>query len=188
MIYLVIGTQNSGKSELAENLSMETGDSSRLYLATMKIYDEAGRERVKKHRQQREGKGFVTIEQELNVLEVVEKIEEPGKSTLLLECVSNLVGNELYENPVWKESILNYLDDIEAIDLNKQKERFADSIAYDIKKLAGCVNNLIIVTNEYEADDEGYDDETRLFVALLNMVNDRISEFSDEIYDLRKER
>ena len=70
MIYLVIGTQNSGKSELAENLSMETGDSSRLYLATMKIYDEAGRERVKKHRQQREGKGFVTIEQELNVLEV----------------------------------------------------------------------------------------------------------------------
>ena len=176
MIYLVIGTQNSGKSELAENLSMETGDSSRLYLATMKIYDEAGRE------------GFVTIEQELNVLEVVEKIEEPGKSTLLLECVSNLVGNELYENPVWKESILNYLDDIEAIDLNKQKERFADSIAYDIKKLAGCVNNLIIVTNEYEADDEGYDDETRLFVALLNMVNDRISEFSDEIYDLRKER
>ena len=42
MIYMVIGTQNSGKSELAENLSMETGDSSRLYLATMKIYDEAG--------------------------------------------------------------------------------------------------------------------------------------------------
>jgi adenosylcobinamide kinase/adenosylcobinamide-phosphate guanylyltransferase len=188
MIYLVIGTQNSGKSELAEKQAMETGDISRIYLATMKVYDEAGRERVEKHRRQREGKGFVTIEQEMNILEAVEKIEQPEKSTVLLECVSNLVGNELYENPVWKESLLNNLDDIESLELNKQKERFADSIAGDIKKLAGCVNNFIIVTNEYETDGEGYDASTRLYVLLLNMVNERITEFSDEIYDLRKER
>ena len=70
MIYLVIGTQNSGKSELAEKLSLETGDSNRFYIATMKIYDEAGLQRVEKHRKMRDGKGFITIEQEYNITEV----------------------------------------------------------------------------------------------------------------------
>ena len=185
MIYLIIGTKNSGKSELAEKLAMESGDSDRYYLATMKIYDEAGSERVEKHRKQRAGKGFITIEQEYNIPEILSRIQNPKESTVLLECVSNLVGNELYENPVWKESLLDY---IKSDDIEKRKQRFSEYITDEIKQLSAGVKNLVIVTNEYESEAEGYDSETRLYVELLHRVNEKIAELSDEIHDLRKER
>ena len=84
MIYLVIGTSNSGKSVLAEELSMKTDDPYRVYLATMKIYDDAGKERVEKHRRQREGKGFVTIEKEYGIAETLAQIPDPQNTTVLL--------------------------------------------------------------------------------------------------------
>ncbi|MCR5104198.1 MAG: bifunctional adenosylcobinamide kinase/adenosylcobinamide-phosphate guanylyltransferase [Eubacterium sp.] len=172
MIYLVIGTQNSGKSELAEKLSLETGDSNRFYIATMKIYDEAGLQRVEKHRKMRDGKGFITIEQEYNITEVLKLIDNPKEATVLIECISNLVGNEMYENKDNK-------------DLKEQKSEFVNSVAEDIKVVADSVNNTIIVTNEYESNAKGYDDETRLYVQLLNNVNEEIIKFSDKIFDLR---
>ena len=183
MIYLVIGTQNSGKSELAEKISMDTGDSRRYYLATMKIYDDEGHKRVEKHRQQREGKGFVTIEHEYDLTAVLDKIDSPKESTVLLECVSNLVGNELFENQIWKKKVLEHLN---APDLDDRENDFADSISRDIKNLSDHVNNLIIVTNEYKDAGSNFDDETRLYVELLDMVNDRVIKFSDKVYDLRK--
>ncbi|WP_026510432.1 MULTISPECIES: bifunctional adenosylcobinamide kinase/adenosylcobinamide-phosphate guanylyltransferase [unclassified Butyrivibrio] len=171
MIYLVIGTSNSGKSVLAEELSMKTDDPYRVYLATMKIYDDAGKERVEKHRRQREGKGFVTIEKEYGIAETLAQIPDPQKTTVLLECVSNLAGNEMFENPEGKN-----LTTIELI----------DKVVDEIKQLSKKVNNIIIVTNEYERDDEGYDVSTRRYVYILSMINEKLSAFSEKIYDLRK--
>jgi len=183
MNYIVIGKENSGKSELAEKLAMETGDACRIYLATMKVYDETGFRRIERHRKMREGKGFVTVEQEYNILNALSELDNPEESTVLLECASNLAGNELYENQVWNDSILNHMD---SPDLNDRKAKYVDYISNDIKKLADSVNNLVIVTNEYESDGENYDDNTRLYVELLNMVNERLIQFSDKVYDLRK--
>lgn len=185
MIYLVVGTQNSGKSALAEDLAMNTQDVVRVYLATMKIYDDAGKERVQKHRKQREGKGFETLEQEYNISNVIDKIRNPRETTVLLECVSNLVGNELYENRS-RMGISHYIGTgSEALD---RRNKLAEGIAGEIRALATSVHNTVIVTNEYPQEDKGYDEETRVYVQLLSMVNDRIKEFSDKIYDLRKER
>ncbi len=185
MVYLVIGTQNSGKSVLAEKLAMETKDPCRVYLATMKVCDDAAKERVAKHRKQREGKGFVTVEKEYGITDVPGEIDKPGETTLCLECVSNLVGNELYDN---QESFgVKELLPSEADAAGKRAE-FADRVAAEIKAVADKVSNIILVTNEYEDKNDEFDDETRLYVELLKMVNERISGFSDEIYDLRKER
>ena len=177
MIGFVLGKQNSGKSELAEKLAMQSGDDIRYYIATMKILDDAGRERVKKHREKRDGKGFITIEREYDILKVSNELEDPEVSTVLLECVSNLVGNEIYDNSERAKRRKNgELSD----------ESFANEIAGEIKKLSESVHNMIIVSNEYESDAEGYDDETRNYVHMLDMVNERISRYSDRIYDLRK--
>ncbi|WP_029231688.1 bifunctional adenosylcobinamide kinase/adenosylcobinamide-phosphate guanylyltransferase [Butyrivibrio sp. VCB2006] len=212
MIYLIIGTQNSGKSALAEELSVSTGDEHRIYLATMKVYDEDGLKRIEKHRKQREGKGFFTIEKEYGIAEVLDEIESPKATTVLLECVSNLVGNEMYENPEWRD-ILKSLDKgmhiekgneselVMQTDCNFPKEdmkdmhetdcdviysEFADAVTKEIRELSEKVNNMIIVTNEYDADEK-YDWETRLYLKLLGMVNERVSSFADKIYNLRCE-
>ena len=63
MVVLVVGVPDSGKSALAESVALElSGENKRIYLATMEVLDEAGYERVKKHRKLRKGKGFFTIE------------------------------------------------------------------------------------------------------------------------------
>ena len=175
MTELIIGTADSGKSALAEDLAMRTGDGRRYYLATMKVCDEEGRKRVEKHRKMREGKGFVTIERQYALSGFADEIEEPGEVTVLLECVSNLMGNLLHEKP---DRIRQLKSD------GSGKSRFAEEVLRDIAELAGKVHNLIIVTNEYKVED-GFDEETRLYVELLGIVNEKLRDTADRIYDLR---
>lgn len=66
------------------------------YTATMH-YDPADQEiaeRIKKHRLQRAGKGFETIEIEREISQLAETVK-PG-DTVLLEDLSNLLANELF--------------------------------------------------------------------------------------------
>ena len=175
MTELIIGTTDSGKSALAEDLAMQTGDSRRYYLATMKVCDNEGRKRVEKHRKMREGKGFVTIERQCALSGIADDIDEPGEVTVLLECVSNLVGNVLHDRP---DRIVHLKSD------GSGKSAFADEVADDIAGLADRVRNLIIVTNEYAMED-GYDEETRLYVELLGIVNERLRDIADRTFDLK---
>ena len=174
MTTLVIGTAGSGKSALAEDLAMKTGDSCRYYLATMKICDDEGRKRVEKHRKMREGKGFVTIERQRALSGISDEIINPGEVTVLLECVSKLVGNILHDR---QDRITHLLSDV------SEKSALADEVTEDIAGLAGKVHNLIIVTNEYTMED-GFDEETRLYVELLGIVNKRLRGIADRIFDL----
>lgn len=90
MIY-VFGGMSSGKSRIAEELALGL-QGERIYLATMENTSDASRERIKKHRQMRAGKGFVTIEKEkhLSKLFLYNKV-------VLLECVSNLLANTMFD-------------------------------------------------------------------------------------------
>lgn len=95
MVYTVIGGSGSGKSAYAEQLVCKiAGQKSRYYLATMQVYGEEGKARVARHRKAREGKGFLTVEQTTDVAEV---LTEGTDGTLLLECMSNLVANEMFD-------------------------------------------------------------------------------------------
>ena len=183
MTVLVLGTPDSGKSQIAEELAMKTGDEKRCYLATMKIMDEAGKKRVERHRQKREGKGFFNIEKAYGISEVPRQIENPANTTVLLECVSNLVGNELFENPMRKDMLIPGPAKIS----HAERERFADEVLGEIKVLAESVHHLILVSNSFKAEGETYDDQTRLYVQMMELVNQRLLAFADRIYDLRNE-
>ena len=73
-------------------------DNPRYYIATMKVFDKEGQARVERHKRMRSGKGFQTIEQPVSVEEALEKIGHPmaSESTALLECMSNLVANDVF--------------------------------------------------------------------------------------------
>ncbi len=103
MLKLITGPPDSGKSLKAEKLAVQGGRKNLYYLATMKVMDEEGSDRVKKHRAQREGKGFATIEQPYDIIKALDVIKAPKESTVLLECLSNLVGNELHDNPKFED-------------------------------------------------------------------------------------
>ncbi len=174
MIILVVGGQNSGKSEFAEGLVVKSGADRRYYLATMKVCDDAGEERIRKHRKQREGKGFTTIEMQYGIDRAAEMMDEPAESVVLLECMANLVGNELYDNPGRDWNI-----DGEPYKL------FADTVVGDVIKLAGQVKELIVVTNEYCAGEDynpDTDEGTLMYIELLDLVNERLKRLADNVY------
>ena len=142
MISLVIGAPACGKSGLAEELSLRTGDLDRYYLATMLVMDSQGAQRVEQHRK---------------------------SSTVLLECVSNLVGNEMHEDPFYR--------DLDA-------DSFAEGITEEIRGLAGKVHHLIVVSTIYPPEDPSYDKSTLRYIRYLDTVNQRLRVLADEIHDL----
>lgn len=175
MNVLVIGTPDSGKSSLAENIICTlSSENDRYYLATMIAYDEEGENRIAKHRKFRDGKGFITIEQPYNIPLAFKKIKDLNKKSVLLECISNLVGNELYENPLFKQN--------ESTD--RRINRIAEKIYNDIVWLANKVDNLVIVTNEFEIKED-YDNDTVDYINAVNMVNEKLSHFVDRVEKIK---
>lgn len=133
----------------------------RIYLATMIPYGEDGAARVKRHRKMREGKGFTTIEVPFDISDAIEQIDEPGDSTVLLECLSNLVANELFERHMLPEEITARLKD-------------------DVTGLAAKVRNLIIVSNHFEITPD-FDEETATYAKTLDKLNDSLTGLCDKV-------
>ena len=181
MTVLVLGEPESGKSRYAEELALGMQGDGLYYIATMSVVDEESEARVRRHRQMRDGKGFETLEIPYRVDRALESIEAPEQAVVLLECVSNLVGNEMYDDPDRA---------YEHTELPRERwlEDTADAIVSDIKKLSESCKDLVIVANRFEPDAEGYDDMTRLYVELNNTVNDRLSEIAGRVAGIEEIR
>ena len=78
------GPPGSGKSALAEDFALSEPYSDRYYIATMKVMDDDGARRVKRHRQARDGKGFTTLEIETGIETDDRFISDPKNSVILL--------------------------------------------------------------------------------------------------------
>lgn len=91
MFTLVIGGAASGKSEFAERYAASL-PGGRVYLATMEPWDDECRARIAKHRLARAHRGFATVERYTDLAGA----SLPAGGSVLLECMSNLVANELY--------------------------------------------------------------------------------------------
>ena len=171
MITLVVGVPGSGKSALAEKLVLEqSGDGKRIYIATMIPYGKEGEKRVKKHRTLREGKGFFTIEAPVNVSKAVMGTEGIQDATCLLECVSNLVGNVMHDDPDNGQKATDQL--------------IISQVTEDIRKLADGCKNLVAVTNSFPPENDEYDEDTKRYVMITGAVNSLLKNISDVIYEL----
>ena len=93
MLILVLGENNSGKSLFAEQIIAHSPLSPRYYIATMQPCTDEGRQKVLHHRAQREGLGFVTLETPCEI----DKLSVCGGSAVLLEDVSNLLSNRMFD-------------------------------------------------------------------------------------------
>ncbi|MCI5621596.1 MAG: bifunctional adenosylcobinamide kinase/adenosylcobinamide-phosphate guanylyltransferase [Lachnospiraceae bacterium] len=173
MMYLVIGGSASGKSAYAEDLTCSLAEQKGLteplrkyYVATMESFGEEGAARVKKHRSMRRGKGFITIEQPRNVGELARQKRLQG-SVVLVECMSNLVANEMFasENPLPPEQIL-------------------ECICSDIRSLTEITEHLIVVTNDVFGDGYVYDESTMKYVTLLGQLNRLLTEMAREVVEV----
>ena len=162
----IIGSPDSGKSAMAEEIVTELSDPDhRIYIATMIPYGKEGRERVRRHRMMRDGKGFITIEAPFDICSSLSDYDMSngsmlGDMTVLLECLSNLVANELFERRSGRDEMLGRLYE-------------------DIRWIAKRAGNFVIVSNHFEIE-ESFDEETRFYVETLDMFNEMVSGLADK--------
>lgn len=171
MIQFVYGGSGSGKSEFAESLVMKYGVEKKIYLATMQVYGKEGEERVLRHKKLRSGKGFITVEQTCNIQDAVPKFnlycDEGEVKVVLLECLSNLVANEMFKN-----------NEIVSMDFVVTK------IWDDLKCLMNKVSHLVIVSNNIFEDGVVYDKDTTNYMKALGKLNQMLIEICDEAYEV----
>lgn len=161
MLALIIGGSGSGKSAFAEKMVLESGDYSRVYIATMEIFDEESKLRVKRHRDMRAHKKFRTIESPTHLEEVMLNDDE----VVLLECMSNLVANEMFSP-------------------SGRTDNVVDIICSGVEKVSKTAKHMVVVTNDVFCDGLDYDESTMDYIEKLGEINCRLGSISDEVYEV----
>src|SRR5690606_9172734 len=99
---LILGGARSGKSRRAEALALQWGGEPG-YLATAEPFDAEMRARVAQHRADREGRGWITVEEPLDLPAALAREAASGR-VLLVECLTTWLGNLMaHERPVAPE-------------------------------------------------------------------------------------
>ena len=161
MTILITGGSGSGKSKFAEQLLHKMHPGRKVYIATMHAYDAESMLRIDRHRRQREGLNFSTLEQYVDIGSAA--IEEGA--AVLLECISNLTANEMFDPGASGAGALSAV--VEGVRALKQKSSI-----------------LIIVTNEIFSDGYLYSEETREYQKCLGAVNTELAEMSDHVFEV----
>ncbi|MCF0123767.1 MAG: bifunctional adenosylcobinamide kinase/adenosylcobinamide-phosphate guanylyltransferase [Ruminiclostridium sp.] len=155
-LILITGENNSGKSRYAERLTASCGNH-RFYIATMLPATEENGERIQKHRKQREGLNFHTLECPCEV----GKASIAENAVVLLEDVSNLLANVLFG-----------------------RDGSGDEVLADIYALQKRCNTLVAVSIA-GLSPEGFDDETADYIRTLNHINRRLADRADICITMR---
>ena len=204
MLHIVYGGSASGKSSYAESFAMSLqGDGRLLYIATMYPYkwntteiDPETMQRINRHRAMRVDKGFDTVECYRHVEHIVAKRQD----VLLLECMSNLLANEMYLEPdaadgrsamdAEEQAMVdvekagtdcNAGSDVEktgiageaGFEMSKTMSPVSKKIVQALVDLSARVQELVIVTNDVFSDGGSltYDESTREYVKNLAEIN-----------------
>ena len=152
MLTIIIGGSGSGKSAFAERLAADL-PGTRIYLATMAAGDPESLERIARHRQQRRGLGFETLERPLDL----EGAELPADANVLLEDLSNLLANEMFS----------------------PEGGGMDAVRRGLDALIRRCRNLTVVSNEIFSGGTEYEGETLAYMQNLAKLNRCLAERAD---------
>lgn len=156
MIVLLTGGSGCGKSTYAEKLIAALSEDRRIYIATMRVFDEESVRRVARHRAQRAHMRFRTVE----AFENLGAVEMEKGSNVLLEDLPNLLANEMFGGGDWHR------------------------IVPDLKNLAEKCENLVIVTNDVFAEGRDYDEMTRAYQEHLSEIHAAAVEMADYVAEV----
>lgn len=153
---LVLGGSASGKSEFAENLL--TGDQ-KIYIATMMPQSDQATKRIEKHVNMRKNKNFETFECYFDL----KSLELPEKSSVILECIGNLVANEMFY---------------------KNTQNVVNEVLEGIYSLKEKTEQVVLVSNNIFEDGIKYDQFTEKYIQNVAEINMKIAEKSSKVYDI----
>lgn len=152
-ITLVLGGARSGKSRFAENLAREHGGP-RTYIATAEAFDDEMRQRIARHRDQRSGDGWQTIEAPLDPASAL-----PRDGLVLLDCLT-----------VWLGNLMHHGRDLKA------------EVAKLRAALEACPAEVILVSNEVGLSIVPENAMARRFRDEQGLANQALAAISEKVY------
>ncbi len=157
MFTFVIGGAASGKSEYAESVVLGL-PGRRVYLAAMRPVDQECRERIEKHRRARRHKGFETVERYTDLA----GLQGLEGANLLLECLSNLTANELYD----------------------PEGGGVEAVLWGVDSLLARCGHLTVVSNEIFSGGGSWEAGTRAYLWTLAKVNRTLAARADRVAEV----
>jgi adenosylcobinamide kinase/adenosylcobinamide-phosphate guanylyltransferase len=160
--YFIYGGSGSGKSAFAERLvSGFPEPNERCYIATMCPEGDEARLRIARHRAARADRGFTTIERYTALAE----LPLPDRPIVLLECLGNLVANEMFSpGGAGKDARRAVLTGLAS--LHRRAEHF------------------ILVSNDVGSDGVIYDGATRAYQEVMAAINAESAAASDVFVEM----
>ena len=159
MMILVTGGSKNGKSHWAESY-LDDWTQEKYYIACMEPYGQEAMAAVMRHQKMRAGKGFCTIEKHRKIEEI-----EPKKSWgILLECISTLCANEMFQEDG------SYCHP-------------ADRIIEAVRMLKEKAGRLVVVTNEVGEDGGCYEEGTRAYIREIGQINQALADMADQVVE-----
>lgn len=180
MSVLVVGGAKSGKSMFAQNLSKSLNESLKnpisgqldgeierevgklYYVATMNPYDLEDLKRIENHLREREGYGFNTIEETLNMSKVSSLIKE--EDTVLIDSITSLVTNYMFRGKEFYKDV-------------------SDDILSGILEIINNSKNVVIVSDYLFSDSIQYDCYTENFRKEIGVVNRKLAKIADTVVE-----
>lgn len=163
-LILVTGGCRSGKSAFAEQVALETAKE-RLYIATCpRFEDDELSQRIKRHQQQREQQGWRTIEEELDLEQVL--TDQRDFRVVLIDCLTLWINNMFHH-----------------IGLSNLNENDFSEKSCKLAQTAGNYpGTVIMVTNEVGLGIVPENEQARKYRDFLGRCNQVIAQKADSVY------
>ena len=162
-IYITGGCKN-GKSTFALNTARSmSGGRPMYYVATMNPSDDEDVDRIKRHRLEREGLGFATLEIYTGIEQCIEKT--PLEGVLLVDSITALLANEMFGS--------GFADGSACMRVTEGLE-FVLSRAKDI----------VMVSDYIYSNAEPFDVYTDMYMSALAAIDRRMAQLCDAVIEM----
>ncbi|HKK96136.1 MAG TPA: bifunctional adenosylcobinamide kinase/adenosylcobinamide-phosphate guanylyltransferase [Anaerovoracaceae bacterium] len=163
----ISGGCKNGKSYYAQHITKEIAEKNGLplyYIATMIPTDEEDHIRIERHMRERDGWGYITIEQPTNILNVFDKADKNG--VFLFDSVTALLMNEMF--PINGEPVLNA----------------GNKISSELEEFCKTSNNTVFVSDYLYSDSNNFDDLTDKYRESLARLDRTLAKSCDKVIEV----
>lgn len=175
MLTFVSGGVRSGKSSFAERLlvdgALKTGGRL-VYIASGRAVDEEMQERIERHKADRAGESWLTIEQPVSLHDVLPFIQEGD--FVLWDCLTTWLANEMYE-----EVEHTYCVHVENC-MRDKIERLMETVA----AITAKASQFVIVSNEVLDELPSVYEETRMYCEWIGLLHQQLVALADTAIEM----
>lgn len=132
------------------------------YIATMIPHDEEDEKRIKKHIADRDGWGFITIEQGKDICTCLERVDTKG--VFLFDSVTALLANEMFDEDINLEAV--------------------DKVMSDLLYFAKETGNTFFVSDYIYGNGGKYDEITETYRRGLAKIDISLAKACDEVVEI----